>query len=79
LNNLNSNRDLLFAVFLSGDGNFHLQSKLRCKDLKVDPALFGDSAFFTPTLRTQNYIEAAKKWITTDKVSVYIYSLNAVM
>jgi hypothetical protein len=79
LNNLNSDRDLLFVVFLSGDGNFHLQSKLRCKDLKVDPALFGDSAFFTPILTTQNYIEAAKKSITTDKVSFHIYSLNAVV
>lgn len=56
-----SNSELLYSTFLSGDGNFHLQLMLRCKDLFWDPSLFGDSAFFTPIGATTNYINSAGK------------------
>ena len=53
-------RDLLYAVFLSGDGNFHLQSMARCKDLKSDPSLFGDSGAWVPYGTYHSYKKAAE-------------------
>jgi hypothetical protein len=66
-------RDLLHALFLSGDGNFHMQSKIHCKDIYADPSLFGNSAMFAPYALLQNYIEDAKKFRPKPKVSKSIY------
>jgi hypothetical protein len=60
--------NLLHGLFLSGDGNFHMQSKIHCKDVYSDPSLFGDSALFAPHALLQNYIEAAKEFRPTAKV-----------
>ena len=51
-------RDLLYAVFLSGDGNFHAQLKTHCKSLQSDPSLFGDAGVFAPQETYENYTRA---------------------
>jgi hypothetical protein len=62
-------RDLLFATFYSGDGNFHLQSKLRSKSLTSDPSVFGDAGFFSPFSVFQNYVRIAQSFKPVKKVS----------
>ena len=54
-------RDLLFAVFLSGDGNFHLQLLLRAKGLAEDPSLFSDAGVWVPCETYENYVRAAQE------------------
>jgi hypothetical protein len=61
-------RDLLYAVFYSGDGNFHLQSKLRSKTLAEDPSMFSDSGFFAPYSTYQNYVKTALSFKPPKKV-----------
>jgi hypothetical protein len=54
-NLLNGTSDLLFAVFLSGDGNFHLQLMGRTKSLQDDPSVFGDAGVFSHFKTYHNY------------------------
>jgi len=69
-------RDLLFAVFLSGDGNFHLQSLIHVKDLLQDPSLFGDAGIWVPYKVYQSYVKAANGFSGTSKVESLRYSLS---
>jgi hypothetical protein len=52
-------RDFLYATFLSGDGNFHLQLFANKSDLFKDPSVFGDHGAWTPYLVSKKYIKAA--------------------
>jgi hypothetical protein len=61
--------DLLFATFLSGDGNFHLQLMQKCKSLLEEPSLFGDLGAWVPYEVYDNYVKAAKNPRATDTVS----------
>jgi hypothetical protein len=61
-------RDLLFAVFLSGDGNFHMQLMSRSKPLFQDPSYFGDAGVFAEYSRYHNYWNEVNKSCTTAKV-----------
>src|SRR5215467_6467987 len=55
-----NNRKLLHSLCISGNGNFHMQSRLTVKDLVQDPSFFGDSGFFVPYETYQKYTEASQ-------------------
>jgi hypothetical protein len=63
------NRDLLYTCFLSGDGNFHMQSRLQVKDQDKDPSFFGDAGFFVPVKLYHEYFNEADKLQHHQKVS----------
>ena len=60
---------LLYSLCLSGDGNFHLQSRLLVKNLAQDPSFFGDSGFFAPYESYHNYLNAAPNVQGSNKAS----------
>lgn len=54
-------RGLKYATFISGDGNFHQQLRHGAKDLDQDPSFYGDSAFFVPEQKYQDYLGEAER------------------
>lgn len=54
---------------ISGDGNFHLQSKSRAKDQQNDPSFFGDAGFFAPFKLVQDYMKESKCYKAMIEVS----------
>jgi hypothetical protein len=54
-----ANRDLLYVVMLSGDGNFHLQSYSRVNGPHINPSVFGDFGFWVPYETAKKYTEWA--------------------
>ena len=65
---------MLFSICYSGDGNFHLQSRLLVKRLAEDPSFFEDAGFFVPYEKYKNYTEAAIKNVNQKRVR--LHSLN---
>src|ERR1700742_885397 len=63
-------RVLLYSVCLSGDGNFHMQSRFLVKNLHQDPSFFGSSGFFVPYETYIKYTEAAQKIKLQSKVKL---------
>jgi hypothetical protein len=57
---INSPRNLLYSLCLSGDGNFHLQSRVLVKNIIRDPSFFGDSGLFVPYQTYKDYTAAAE-------------------
>lgn len=54
-------RELLYSVCISGDGNFHLQSKASAKDVLQDPSFFSNSAFFVNYENYTKYTAQAQR------------------
>lgn len=59
-------RDLLYAKFLMGDGNFHLQLRLLSKGLDRDPSFFGDSGFWANETLAREYRKHAETMVNVD-------------
>lgn len=50
-------RDLLYAFFLQGDGNFHQQLKTNAPQKEEGPSLLGESGFWAPEKHFETYIK----------------------
>lgn len=63
------NRDLLFAQFLGADGNFRLCRYKKGND-SGELSWMGDAGYFTPHIRTHDFLEARDKDEPQPAVSV---------
>jgi len=61
-------RKLLNVAVISGDGNYHLHSMIRVKNLLADPSVYGDHGFFVPYRDARHYTEWADNHGSNRKV-----------
>jgi hypothetical protein len=74
---INLPRNLLYSLCLSGDGNFHLQSRVLMKNVMQDPSFFGDSGFFVPYQTYKDYTAAAETIEDSKNVShFHLFSIT---
>lgn len=61
-----NNRELLFALFIQGDGNFHLQQKQMAPNAFQNPSLIGDWGFWPAEDVFNEYITTRNAAVADD-------------
>jgi hypothetical protein len=57
-----SKRALIYACFIQGDGNFHLQQKLTAPNMFQNPSAVLDKGFWPDEDKFKAYIESRGAW-----------------